>query len=462
MEPWSYVPDEKGYLFSDEMDSFSLDAFVRSRKAMTEWDNNKASCNNFERGEFNSEREVVRSMEFVDLGFPDLFRKTFHGSHPVETSSCEIDSNLSRRGNSSAQVIEEASELKHLSSLVELKSHDSSLIDLKLGRIADFQGGSNDKVGNEEFTLTSMQPSPTTVVKRARTSCSPTQTPVCQVYGCNMDLSSSKDYHKRHKVCDVHSKTAKVIVNGIEQRFCQQCSRFHLLAEFDDGKRSCRRRLAGHNERRRKPQFDYMTSKQHKILHSYQGARYMGSSLQKRQQFSFEDIFRSGTLFPEKCDQISQNGNVKLEEESIFSPQLTAPVMHGQELSSRALSLLSAQSQIPIASSLGSFCGISVLNEDDQASEMPSGTSNEGKYVVDETFPCEMNPKESNKSKSAILSDGICQPSELFNVKQHRSPSEHGSTVDLSQLSSHLERVEQQRNSVLVKWENEDWCFPTM
>lgn len=28
--------------------------------------------------------------------------------------------------------------------------------------------------------------------------------------------------------------------------------RFHVLQEFDEGKRSCRRRLAGHNRRRRK------------------------------------------------------------------------------------------------------------------------------------------------------------------------------------------------------------------
>lgn len=28
--------------------------------------------------------------------------------------------------------------------------------------------------------------------------------------------------------------------------------RFHVLGEFDEAKRSCRRRLAGHNERRRK------------------------------------------------------------------------------------------------------------------------------------------------------------------------------------------------------------------
>ncbi|XP_016202919.1 squamosa promoter-binding-like protein 6 isoform X2 [Arachis ipaensis] len=453
MEPWSYVTDEKGYLFSDEMD-FSLDAFVRSRKAMTEWDN-KASCN-FERGGLNSEREVVRSMEFVDLGFPDLFRKPF-----------ELDSNLSRRGNTSAQVIdldsflgEEESESKHLSSLGELKAHDTSLIDLKLGRIADCQAASNDKVGNEGFTLIPMQqPSPTTLAKRARTSCSPNQTPVCQVYGCDMDLSSSKDYHKRHKVCDVHSKTAKVIVNGIEQRFCQQCSRFHLLAEFDDGKRSCRRRLAGHNERRRKPQFDYMTSRQHKILHSHQGARYMESSLQKRPQFSFPDIFRCGTLFPAKYDKISQNGNVKLEEEFIFSPQFAAPVAHGQELSSRALSLLSAQSQIPschseenpVASSF-SFHSIS---------EMPLDISNEGKYVVDESFPCEMNHKEFIKSESAMLSDAG-HPDHRAISDDICSPLEHGSTVDLFQLSSNLERVEQKRNSVSVKWENEDSCFPAL
>lgn len=29
-------------------------------------------------------------------------------------------------------------------------------------------------------------------------------------------------------------------------------NRFHELPEFDEAKRSCRRRLAGHNERRRK------------------------------------------------------------------------------------------------------------------------------------------------------------------------------------------------------------------
>lgn len=47
--------------------------------------------------------------------------------------------------------------------------------------------------------------------------------------------------------------------------------RFHLLVEFDDGKRSCRKRLAGHNERRRKPQFGPLSGGPHKFLLPYQG-----------------------------------------------------------------------------------------------------------------------------------------------------------------------------------------------
>ncbi|XP_044466985.1 squamosa promoter-binding-like protein 3 [Mangifera indica] len=74
----------------------------------------------------------------------------------------------------------------------------------------------------------------------------------CQVEKCTADLSDAKLYHRRHKVCEVHAKAQVVVVAGIRQRFCQQCSRFHELPEFDESKRSCRRRLAGHNERRRK------------------------------------------------------------------------------------------------------------------------------------------------------------------------------------------------------------------
>ncbi|CAH8363922.1 unnamed protein product [Eruca vesicaria subsp. sativa] len=137
-------------------------------------------------------------------------------------------------------------------------SSNLSRIDFELRSFMDYSNNDGG-TSSRDFALPAKKP-------RASSSCS--EDPMCQVYGCNMDLSSSKDYHKRHRVCEAHSKTSVVIVNGIEQRFCQQCSRFHFLSEFDNGKRSCRRRLAGHNERRRKPSFCFLPGKQkrHKLL----------------------------------------------------------------------------------------------------------------------------------------------------------------------------------------------------
>ncbi|KAL8138173.1 hypothetical protein V2J09_004174 [Rumex salicifolius] len=78
----------------------------------------------------------------------------------------------------------------------------------------------------------------------------------CQVEDCTADLSEAKRYHRRHKVCEFHAKAPLVILSGLPQRFCQQCSKFEEVAEFDDTKRSCRRRLAGHNKRRRRASAD--------------------------------------------------------------------------------------------------------------------------------------------------------------------------------------------------------------
>lgn len=56
------------------------------------------------------------------------------------------------------------------------------------------------------------------------------QPPRCQVEGCKVDLSGAKAYYSRHKVCCMHSKSPIVVVSGLEQRFCQQCSRSHVLS----------------------------------------------------------------------------------------------------------------------------------------------------------------------------------------------------------------------------------------
>uniref|UniRef100_A0A5B6ZZ84 Squamosa promoter-binding-like protein n=1 Tax=Davidia involucrata TaxID=16924 RepID=A0A5B6ZZ84_DAVIN len=80
--------------------------------------------------------------------------------------------------------------------------------------------------------------------------------PCCQAENCTADMTDAKKYYRRHKVCETHAKAPVVVVAGLRQRFCQQCSRFHELSEFDDAKKSCRRRLTGHNERRRKSSYE--------------------------------------------------------------------------------------------------------------------------------------------------------------------------------------------------------------
>ncbi|XP_072967767.1 squamosa promoter-binding-like protein 11 isoform X1 [Typha angustifolia] len=124
----------------------------------------------------------------------------------------------------------------------------SSSMGLKLGKRTYFE----DLPQSSLSVVT--PPVPVASVKKAKVLQSNIQNSFCQVEGCNIDLSAAKDYHRKHRVCESHSKCPRVIVAGKELRFCQQCSRFHGLSEFDEKKRSCRRRLSDHNARRRKPQ----------------------------------------------------------------------------------------------------------------------------------------------------------------------------------------------------------------
>ncbi|URE32882.1 Squamosa promoter-binding-like protein, partial [Musa troglodytarum] len=155
------------------------------------------------------------------------------------------------------------------------------LTGLKLGRTSFEDGGAGNNI--ENLSSSASITSSIALVKKSRVSQQTFQNFCCQVEGCNIDLTTAKDYHRKHRVCVNHSKSPKVIVTGQERRFCQQCSRwlffsgnilrwhlqglnssifhrsdsgilFHGLSEFDQNKRSCRRRLSDHNARRRKPQ----------------------------------------------------------------------------------------------------------------------------------------------------------------------------------------------------------------
>ncbi|KAG8636650.1 hypothetical protein MANES_15G019100v8 [Manihot esculenta] len=88
--------------------------------------------------------------------------------------------------------------------------------------------------------------------KRVRTSRSSTGVARCQVPGCEVDISELKGYHKRHRICLCCANASAVVLDGENKRYCQQCGKFHLLSDFDEGKRSCRRKLERHNRRRRR------------------------------------------------------------------------------------------------------------------------------------------------------------------------------------------------------------------
>ncbi|XP_076928685.1 squamosa promoter-binding-like protein 12 [Bidens hawaiensis] len=167
-------------------------------------------------------------------------------------------------------------EVNGKSSLLEGSvSSGEPFIGLKLGKRTYFENSNSKSSSVSDIAVLPVSSSG----KKAKSSHQSAPLSHCQVEGCNLDLSSAKEYHRKHRVCESHSKSPKVVVSGLERRFCQQCSRFHSLAEFDEKKRSCRRRLSDHNARRRKPQQEIIQFDSTNLSSSF----YAG-----RQQLSFQ------------------------------------------------------------------------------------------------------------------------------------------------------------------------------
>lgn len=216
-----------------------------------------------------------------------------NGSSSKSSISASIDSS-SKEGTRASEfnfktvqkILSKNEELAHVedagtSELVASVGHGEPLIGLRLGKRTYFEdtcAGSTAKSSSFSVIPTSSSNS----IKKPRATYQNMQNLRCQVEGCNVDLTGAKDYHRRHRVCESHSKCPKVIVSGLERRFCQQCSRFHELAEFDEKKRSCRRRLSDHNARRRKPQPDTISFSSARLSSSfYDGGQQMNLGLNR-------------------------------------------------------------------------------------------------------------------------------------------------------------------------------------
>lgn len=536
MESGCFDSLDKGYVSNETIPL--PESIIRTKNVLMGWEFKHPFS-------YDNSLLVPTQQSMENLGFPDLgFAENVRKQHPhdsmndlVNSSACvgEVISPCMVTSNDD----ESCSKLS--SSVLDSNSRESSLIDLKLGGFGDNRNPNPSRAGP---ALSS--PESSTQVKRARLTSLSSQKAYCRVLGCNKDLSSAKDYHKRHKVCDVHSKTTKVIVNGIEQRFCQQCSRFHLLAEFDDGKRSCRKRLAGHNERRRKPQVGFNGNRVGRSFHPYTDTGSIRSKFQGTMaatSFICQDILPRGTSHTESYETNGWGGDIEVEDgvkyaqksatacangplhpKSFVPPYLyekqhpslvdninsvgPAPVFsenisqYPMEIVSRsllqtnslgnqdlslfdaastiqgcALSLLSAPSQ----NSSGHSSGIPTVHPlitpstslQYSVSEVPGkifGGGSQGliagienrypSYRVSSTGRSYLDALPVLDNGGAVNADfasGILQGSGFISDKD-RFSCEDGTTINLLQLSSQLQRVETQRQSAPVKQETEGFC----
>lgn len=98
------------------------------------------------------------------------------------------------------------------------------VLSLKLGKRSYFEEIS-DWSNPKASSLPPVAKSSDASAKITKFNCQNMPASCCQVEDCNIDLSSAKNYHRKHRVCESHSKSPKVVVNGVDRRFCQQCSR---------------------------------------------------------------------------------------------------------------------------------------------------------------------------------------------------------------------------------------------
>uniref|UniRef100_A0A7C9AHC8 SBP-type domain-containing protein n=1 Tax=Opuntia streptacantha TaxID=393608 RepID=A0A7C9AHC8_OPUST len=537
MESGCFDSLDKGYV-SNETIQLS-ESIMRTKNALMGWEFKPPFS-------YDNSLLVPPQQSMENPGFPDLgFAENVTKQHPHDSVKDLVNSSACVGEVVSPGMVtsnDDESSSKLSSSVVDSNSRESSLIDLKLGGFGDNR---NLNLSTAAPALSSAESS--TQVKRARLTSLSSQKAYCQVLGCNKDLSSAKDYHKRHKVCDVHSKTAKVIVNGIEQRFCQQCSRFHLLAEFDDGKRSCRKRLAGHNERRRKPHVGFNSSRVPRSFHPYTDTGSMRSKFQgtalPATSFICQDILPRGISHTESYETNGWGRHVKVEDGVNYAQKSAATCANGllhpksfvppylyekqypsfvdsinsvgpgsgfsentsqyqseivshsllqtnsvgnQDLSlfdaastiqGCALSLLSSQPQNSSGHSSGIPAVHSLITPSTStqysASEIPGKLFEAGSqslipevenrhpsYRVSYSGRSYLNALpvlDNGNAVNADFANRILQGSEFISDKD-RFSCEDGTTINLLQLSSQLQRVETQRQSAPVKQETTGFC----
>ena len=181
------------------------------------------------------DREINTGLFYSSGGSGFSGSELLHASSSRSSKSASINSSSNGESKTSKFTCEgsqedssgqkeTSKELIGASPVIEPSVSGEPLHSLKLGKRLYFEDvcpGSDAK----SPSVSGVPMSPLSTGKKCKSNSQSSQPPSCQVEGCNLDLSSAKDYHRKHRVCESHSKSPKVIVAGLERRFCQQCSR---------------------------------------------------------------------------------------------------------------------------------------------------------------------------------------------------------------------------------------------
>ncbi|KAK4478361.1 hypothetical protein RD792_017651 [Penstemon davidsonii] len=265
------------------------DLKAMGKKSM-EWDLNEWSWDGdmLRASPLNSVPSDCRSRQFFPVGSDTPVNNGASNSFSSRSDEAILENEREKRDLEKRRRIVEVED--------EHVNEEARSLNLKLGgQVYPITEGELDKLEGQNGKKTKVNGSSST---RA----------VCQVEDCKADLSNAKDYHRRHKVCDVHSKATRALVGNVMQRFCQQCSRFHVLQEFDEGKRSCRRRLAGHNKRRRK------THPENEINAANMNDERANSSEQTKDQDLLSHLLRNLASFAGTTNERNADGSLAISQ----------------------------------------------------------------------------------------------------------------------------------------------------
>ncbi|KAL1539070.1 Squamosa [Salvia divinorum] len=155
--------------------------------------------------------------------------------------------------------------------------------------------------------------------KRTRIARGPSGPARCQVPGCEDDISELKGYHRRHRVCLRCANAVSVVIDGETKRYCQQCGKFHVLPDFDEGKRSCRRKLERHNNRRRRKPHDSKEGAEKESQPIILADDLSGDDDAGKDGISVNGQIEEKEILPESDGQVSVGGSQNLQSDSIVS-----------------------------------------------------------------------------------------------------------------------------------------------